>query len=195
MMAKLIGKKKINVAIFASGRGSNLFALIKYSLKKNSKIKINLIVSDNNKSKALRYARNFKIPLLIVNYSTRSTAEKKILKKIKYQKIELICLAGFMKILSKYFIKEFKHPILNIHPSLLPKYKGLKTHERALMNKEKFTGCTVHFVNSKIDDGKIILQKRVKINAKDNVKTLNKKVLNEEHKIYPKAVTKILFNY
>ena len=100
-----------------------------------------------------------------------------------------------MKILSKNFIKEFKYPILNIHPSLLPKYKGLKTHERALINKEKFTGCTVHFVNSKIDDGKIILQKRVKINAKDNVKTLNKKVLNEEHKIYPKAVTKILFNY
>ena len=187
--------KKIKTAIFISGRGSNLKSLINYSKKKKSKIKIFLIVSNNSKAEGLKLSKKNKIKKMIVDFKNKKMAENKVIKELNSQNIKLICLAGFMKILSKKFINKFKYPILNIHPSLLPKYKGLKTHERALINKEKFTGCTVHFVNSKIDDGKIILQKRVKINAKDNVKTLNKKVLNEEHKIYPKAVTKILFNY
>ncbi len=97
-----------------------------------------------------------------------------------------------MKILSESFIKRFKGKILNIHPSLLPKYKGLNTHERAIFNKEKFSGCTVHFVNSKLDSGKIIIQKRVKINKKDDPKSLSKKILKQEHLLYPKALKKIL---
>ena len=97
-----------------------------------------------------------------------------------------------MKILSGSFIKRFKGKILNIHPSLLPKYKGLNTHERAIFNKEKFSGCTVHFVNSKLDSGKIIIQKRVKINKKDDPKSLSKKILKQEHLLYPKALKKIL---
>ena len=96
-----------------------------------------------------------------------------------------------MKILSKSFIKNFKGRILNIHPSLLPKYKGLKTHQRALLNNEKYSGCTVHFVNSKLDSGKIILQKKVKINKNDTPRTLSKKILIQEHKLYPKAILKI----
>ena len=96
-----------------------------------------------------------------------------------------------MKILSRNFIKSFKGKILNIHPSLLPKYKGLNTHERALNNKEKYSGCTVHFVNSKLDSGKIILQKKVKISKNETKDTLAKKILVLEHKIYPKAIMKI----
>ena len=97
-----------------------------------------------------------------------------------------------MKILSKNFIKNFKGKILNIHPSLLPKYKGLNTHKRAIENKEKYSGCTVHFVNSKLDSGKIIFQKKIKILKKDTPKSLAKKVLAEEHKLYPKAILKVI---
>ena len=114
-----------------------------------------------------------------------------MLKDLKKNKVKLICLAGFMKILSKNFIKNFKGKILNIHPSLLPKFKGLNTHERAINKKEKYSGCTVHFVNSKLDSGKIVLQKKVIIKKSDTPKTLAKKILSQEHKLYPKAILKI----
>ena len=99
-----------------------------------------------------------------------------------------------MKILSPYFIKKFKGIILNIHPSLLPRYKGLNTHERVLQNKEKFSGCTVHYVNSRLDSGKIILKKKVKISNNETPKSLSKKVLKQEHLIYPKAIVKVIAN-
>jgi len=97
-----------------------------------------------------------------------------------------------MKILSSSFINKFKGKIVNIHPSLLPKYKGLNTHVRVLNNKEKYSGCTVHFVNSKLDSGKIILQKKIKVLKNDTAKTLQKRILKEEHKIYPKALQMII---
>ena len=97
-----------------------------------------------------------------------------------------------MKIISKNFIKKFKGKIINIHPSLLPKYKGLRTHERVIRNNEKFSGCTVHFVNAKLDSGKIILQKKVRISKKDTPNILAKKILVQEHKIYPRAIMKII---
>jgi len=118
-----------------------------------------------------------------------------LLKILKFNNIKLICLAGFLRILSKYFIKSFKGKIINIHPSLLPKYKGLNTHERVLKKNEKFTGCSVHFVNEKLDGGKIILQKKIKIFKKDDVKSLKNRVLKEEYKLYPKSIIKILSNY
>ena len=96
-----------------------------------------------------------------------------------------------MKILSKNFIKKFKGKILNIHPSLLPKYKGLNTHKKVLINKDKYSGCTVHFVNSRLDSGKIILQKKVKISKNETEISLTKKILTQEHKLYPKAILKI----
>ena len=111
---------------------------------------------------------------------------------LKKKNINIICLAGFMKILSKNFIKRFNGKILNIHPSLLPKYKGLNTHLRVILNKERYSGCTVHFVNSKLDSGKIILQKKVKILNKDTVKSLAARVLIQEHALYPKALNKII---
>ena len=190
-MVQLIGSRKIKTAVFISGAGSNLKSLIKFSRLKKSPISINLIISNNFKSKGLKLANNFKIKKRLFNFKKKKIAEKKILLELKRNKINFICLAGFMKVLSKNFIKSFNGKILNIHPSLLPKFKGLNTHERVLRSKEKYSGCTVHFVNSKLDSGKIILQKKVRILKNDNSKTLAKKILKQEHKLYPKAILKI----
>jgi len=192
-MIKYSGPKKIKTAVFISGTGSNLKNLIKFSKQKNFPISIDLIISNNAKAKGLIYANNFKIKKKVFNFSNKIIAEKKILSLLFKNKIKLICLAGFMKILSKSFIQRFTGKILNIHPSLLPKYKGLDTHARALKNNDKYSGCTVHLVNSKLDSGKIILQKKVKIYKNDNIETLSKRVLKQEHKLYPAAI-KRLFN-
>ena len=191
-MVKLIGFKKVNTAVFISGTGSNLKSLIKFSLLKKSPIKINLIVSSNIKAKGLEYAKLYKIKKKTYNFKNTSFSEKVLLKDLEINKINLICLAGFMIILSKNFIKKFNGKILNIHPSLLPKYKGLNTHERVIKNKEKFSGCTVHYVNSQLDAGKIIMQKKVKVSKKENPQSLKEKILKHEHQIYPKAISKIL---
>jgi len=191
-MVKLNGKKKLIVSVFISGRGTNLKSLINFSKKKNSPIKIVLVVCNNNNAKGISYAKKNKIKLLTINYKNKKKAENKILKNLKKNKINLICLAGFMKILSKQIINVYKNRILNIHPSLLPKYKGLNTHKRAIKNKEKFTGCTVHLVNSKLDSGKIILQKKIKIFKKDDENSLSKRVLKIENLIYPKAIKKFI---
>ena len=190
-MIKSSGLEKIKTAVFISGKGSNLKNLIKYSKKKTSPIVIKLIISNFRKSKGLKYSKQFNIKKNVINFKKIKLAENKILKLLNENKINFICLAGFMKILSKRFIKKFKGKIINIHPSLLPKYKGLNTHKEVLKNKEKFTGCTVHYVNSKLDSGKIILQRKVKIKKTDSVKTLSAKVLSQEHKLYPAAINKI----
>ena len=192
-MEKSIGKKK--VAVFISGKGSNLKSLIKYSKTKNSKIKIILVISNNLYSKGLGFAKKFKIKNTFIKYSNKKNFENQALSLVKKDKVDLICLAGFMKVLSGNFIKNFSKPILNIHPSLLPKYKGLNTHERAIKNKEIYSGATVHVVTEKLDSGKIILQQKVKIIKKDNEKTLKKKILRIEHEIYPKAVSKFLTSF
>ena len=191
-MVKLIGFKKVNTAVFISGTGSNLKSLIKFSLLKKSPIKINLIVSSNIKAKGLEYAKLYKIKKKTYNFKNTSFSEKVLLKDLEINKINLICLAGFMIILSKNFIKKFNGKILNIHPSLLPKYKGLNTHERVIKNKEKFSGCTVHYVNSQLDAGKIIMQKKVKVSIKETPQSLKEKILKQEHQIYPKAISKVL---
>ena len=191
-MVKLIGFKKVNTAVFISGTGSNLKSLIKFSLLKKSPIKINFIVSSKIKAKGLEYAKLHKIKKKTYNFKNTSFSEKVLLKDLKINKINLICLAGFMIILSKNFIKKFNGKILNIHPSLLPKYKGLNTHERVIKNKEKYSGCTVHYVNSQLDAGKIIMQKKVKVSKKENPQSLKEKILKQEHQIYPKAISKAL---
>jgi len=194
-MVKSIGPKKIRTAVFISGTGSNLENLIKFSLKKRSPIEIILIISNNTKAKGLKFSKLYKIKKKVYNYDKKKISEKRILKDLKSNNIKLICLAGFMKILSKDFIRNFKGKILNIHPSLLPKYKGLNTHERVILNNEKFSGCTVHIVNARLDSGKIILQKQVKINKKDNSETLSKKILKQEHLLYPKALKKMFSKF
>ena len=190
-MALSTGYNRVRTAVFISGTGSNLKSLIKFSKSKKSPISINFIISNNPKAKGLNYAKKFKIKKKVLNFQNTILSENKLLSILKKNNIEMICLAGFMKILSKNFIKKFKGKILNIHPSLLPKYKGLNTHEKALINKEKYSGCTVHFVNSRLDSGKIILQKRVKISENETVESLAKKILVQEHKLYPKAILKI----
>ena len=193
-MVELIGSNKIKTAVFISGTGSNLKNLIKFSLLKKSPIKVCFIVSDNIKAKGLNFAKKYKIKEKTYNFKNKKLSENLILKDLKKNKIKLICLAGFMKILSSNFIKKFDNNILNIHPSLLPKYKGLNTHERVLKNNERFSGCTVHYVNSSLDSGKIILQKKVLISKKDTPSTLKKKILKQEHILYPKAINKLLAN-
>ena len=185
------GNKRIKTAVFISGKGSNLKSLIKFSKTNKSPISVELIISSNSKAKGLNYSKIYKIKKNVLNFKNNNLSEKKLLSILKINNIKLICLAGFMKLLSNNFIKKFKGKILNIHPSLLPKYKGLNTHKRVLNNKEKYSGCTVHFVNSRLDSGKIILQKKVKISKHETEDSLAKKILAQEHKIYPKAILKV----
>ena len=190
-MKKLIGLKKTKTAVFISGTGSNLENLIKFSKKKNSPISVNLIISNTSYAKGLKYSRKYNIQKKIINFKNKKLAEKKVFKFLLKKNIKLICLAGFMKILSKNFIKKFKGKIINIHPSLLPKYKGLNTHKKAIENNDKYAGCSVHFVTAKIDSGKIIMQKKVRIKKNDTIYSLSKKVLKKEHLLYPAAIKKI----
>ena len=191
-MEKYPGKKKM--AVFISGRGSNLRSLVRYSKQKKSLFSILLVISNNPNAKGLKYASKSKIKNYGIKYKKNFNFENRSLKLLKKYNIDILCLAGFMKILSGNFIKKFYKPILNIHPSLLPKYKGLNTHERAIKNRDKFAGASVHKVTQKLDSGRIILQKKVKILKLDNQKSLEKKVLKIEHEIYPKAVDKFLSN-
>jgi len=191
---EILNGKKINIAVFISGRGSNLKSLIKHYKKRKSRVSIKLVISNNSKANGLIYAKQAKIKSYVLNFKKNNVIEKKLLKKLLKNNINLICLAGFMKILSKNFIKKFNKPILNIHPSLLPKYKGLNTHIRVIKNKEKYSGATVHLVSAKLDSGKIILQKKIKVSKYENEKSLQKKVLKIEHNLYPKAIKKILIS-
>ena len=190
-MVQSVGYNKIKTAVFISGTGTNLKSLIKFSKTEKSPIVIELVISDNSKAKGLYIAKKYKIKKKVLNFKKKNLTENNLLSILKTNNIEIICLAGFMQILSKNFIKKFKGKILNMHPSLLPKYKGLNTHKRVLNNKEKYSGCTVHFVNAKLDSGKIIVQKKVKISKKDTEVSLAKKILTQEHKLYPKALIKV----
>ena len=190
-MKKLAGLKKTKSAVFISGKGSNLKALIKFSNKKISPILIKLIISNKSTAKGLEYANQSNIEKKVINFENSKIAEKKILNLLNKKKINFICLAGFMKILSKNFLHKFKGKIINIHPSLLPKYKGLNTHQRTIKNHDKYSGCTVHYVTNKLDSGKIIMQKKIRINKNETIKSLEKKILKQEHLLYPSAIRKI----
>ena len=182
---------KIKSCVFISGNGSNLKSLIKSSRNYNFPIKIKLIISNNIKAKGLDFAKKYNIPFKFFAYDNQKKFERSSLYEIKKRKIKFLCLAGFMKILSKNFIKNFGYQIINIHPSLLPKFKGLNTHKRVLKSKEKYSGCTVHFVSPVLDSGKIILQKRVLISKNETESSLRKKILLQEHKIYPRSIISI----
>ena len=185
-------KEKTNIAVFISGRGTNLKALILRSNKKSCNYRIKFVVSSKKNATGLKIARKNKVPTKIISKQFLKAEQKKLAKILINKNIRFICLAGFMKILSPYFLYFFKNKIINIHPSLLPKYKGLNTHQRALKAKEKFSGCTIHFVNKKLDSGKIIAKKKVKILKKDSLKKLEKRVLKEENKLYPLVLEKLI---
>ena len=176
------------IVVLASGEGSNFSAIV------NNGIKVERVITNNPNANVIKRAKEAGVGSLLVKPDGTETREEydfKIDYGI-YHDIDLIVLAGWMRILSPWFCEKWKGKIINIHPSLLPKYKGLNTHERVIKNKEKFSGCTVHLVNNKLDSGKIILQKRIKILKKDNEISLAKKILKIEHQLYPRAIVKIL---
>ena len=185
-------KEKANIAVFISGRGTNLKAIILRSKKKKCNYKVAYVISNKKNAVGLKIAKKNKILTKILSQSFLKTEQKKLAKILINKNVKFICLAGFMKILSPYFINFFKNKVINIHPSLLPKYKGLNTHKRALEAKEKFSGCTIHYVSEKLDSGKIIAKKKVKIFKKDTLKKLEKRVLKEENKLYPLVLEKLV---
>jgi phosphoribosylglycinamide formyltransferase 1 len=188
---EILSGKKIKTCIFISGHGSNLSSLINYSRNYNFPIKISLVISNNKSSKGLLLAKKYGIPNKFFPSDDSKKFERKCLLELKRSNIKFLCLAGFMSILSKNFINNFKYKIVNIHPSLLPKYKGLNTHMRVLKNNEKYSGCTVHFVSNKLDSGKIVLQKKVLINPTETEKSLKLKILKKEHDLYAQSIINI----
>ena len=182
---------KIKTCVFISGKGSNLETIIKNSRNYSFPIKICLIISDNSRAKGLNLAKKYSIPFKCFSSKNKKVFERNILFEIRRLGIKFICLAGFMKVLSNNFITSFGYKIINIHPSLLPKYKGLNTHKRVLKNEDRYSGCTVHYVSSQLDSGKIISQKKVLVDKNETEKTLKKKVLALEHKLYSQSIISV----
>lgn len=183
--------KKLKLAVFISGRGSNLQSLIDACEGPDFPAEIVVVVSNRADAYGLVRAQNAGIPTLIIphkNYETREAFEQAILDGLRPLTVDLICQAGFMRILTPHFLNHFHGPIINIHPALLPKFKGLHTHERALEAGESTSGCTVHYVSEGVDEGEIILQKTVPILPGDTAETLAARVLEQEHIAYPEAI-------
>ena len=193
-MKKSDGKLKYNIAVFISGKGSNLNSIIKYSKQKKVRYNVKIVISNKNKVGGLLIAKKYNIENYFIDFTKSKKLGNKVINILKKNNINLVCLAGFMKVLPSYFIKSYNGKIINIHPSLLPKYKGLNTHQRAIDNGEKYSGCTLHFVNSKLDSGKIIMQRKVKILKSDNSERLAKRVLKQEHILYPIGLKKLISN-
>ena len=182
---------KINTCVFISGNGSNLKSIIKNSRDYNFPINIRLVISNNKNASGFKIAKKYSIPCKFFSTKNKKLFERNCLFELKKKNIKFLCLAGFMKVLSNNFIKSFGSKIINIHPSLLPSYKGLNTHKRVLKNKEKYSGCTVHFVTPKLDSGRIILQKKIIIDKNETENSLQKKILRLEHTLYPISIISI----
>ena len=182
---------KLSVAILISGSGSNMVQLIK-SMDNNHPAYPGVVISNKPDAAGIKKAQDLGIPTEIIcdnfHKSNGWDFESKLREILNRYEVKIICLAGFMKILSKDFIEVFKGRILNIHPSLLPKYKGLNTHARAVAAKDKFSGCSVHLVTAELDGGPILAQSKVTIDKTDTAETLSSKVLKEEHLLYPEVL-------
>ena len=185
----------MNIAILCSGGGTNLQAIIDAAKKGYIPARIALVVSDNKDAFALKRAKDAGIETLVLNakdFKTREAFDKEIVKNLERRNIELVVLAGFMRLLSPYFVSQFPNRILNIHPALLPAFPGLEAQRQALEHGVKFTGCSVHFVDENLDAGPIILQAAVPVLDDDTVETLSARILKEEHRIYSEAITIVL---
>ena len=183
------------IAVLISGNGSNLEALIDACKKNVINGSIDIVISNNPDAYGIQRAKNHSINYKIIDnnrFETREDFDKALVEELNDSNPDLIVLAGFMRILTSVMTEAFRNKIINIHPSLLPKYKGLNTHYKAIKNKDIYSGATVHIVNEKLDSGKIILQKKVKILKSDSGTTLEKKILKIEHQIYPKAIIRLL---
>ncbi len=181
------------IAILISGRGSNMLNIIEACNNKKLYSSVNLVVSNRPNALGLKVASKYKVrtEILDSNSLTKENFESLLDKILKKNNINLVCLAGFMQILSKDFVKKWPKMILNIHPSILPSFKGLNAQRQAIENKAKYSGCTVHFVNEEMDSGEIIDQKIVSISTNDDVDSLSKKILMEEHKLYIKVLKEL----
>lgn len=189
----MANKSLSNIVVLISGFGSNLQSIIDNA--DDIGIKIACVISNVDGAFGLSRAKTNNIPTQVIrhqDFSAHTKFDAQMIKHIQKFKPKLIILAGFMKILSADFIKTFEGKILNIHPALLPKFKGLNTHQRAIDAGEKYTGASVHFVTNELDSGAIIMQKSVAISTTDNAQTLAKKVLQQEHILYPLAIKKVL---
>ena len=181
----------MNIAIFCSGNGTNLQAIVNSQKKGHIKAEIKLVVSDAPSCYALTRAKDAGIKTLVVerkNFKTKKDFEEEILKALKKENIDLIVLAGYMRMLSEDFIASYENKILNVHPALLPSFKGTQGIKDAFEYGVKLTGTTVHFVTKDMDSGPVILQSSVKVTEDDTEETLREAVHEEEHKIYPRAI-------
>ena len=183
--------RKVKTAVLISGRGSNMVSLVKAARGKNYPAKINLVISNNPEAAGLDKALDLGVMAMAIGhkkFKTRKHFEIALDAVLKEAKIELICCAGFMRVLTPWFVSRWEGRLLNIHPSLLPKYKGLNTHQRALEAGDKEHGCTVHYVTAELDGGETILQQRIKISTFDTAESLAAKLLPYELTLYPKAL-------
>ena len=184
----------LNLGILISQDGSNMLNIVKACHEKKIQANVKIVISNNPDSKGLKKLKNFKTKskiLLLKDFKNKKAYEEKINELFKENNVNFICLAGYMIILERDFLEKWKKRVINIHPSLLPSFKGLEPQKQAIQKKVKFSGCTVHYVNDRIDDGEIIDQSIVKIDNKETVKSLKKKILLEEHKLYISVLVRI----
>ena len=184
----------ISLGILISGRGSNMLNIVKACLKKKINAEVKVVIGNNTKSECLEKIKNkgFKIKIIQnKDFKNKELYEEKLSNVLKTEKVELVCLAGYTKILSEKFLKKWKNRVINIHPSILPSFKGLNAQAKAFNYKVKYSGCTVHYVNEELDGGEIIDQRIVKIEKDDDINSLKKKILKEEHKLYISVIDKL----
>lgn len=184
-------KDMINIGVLASGRGTNLQAIIEAIKEGKIEGRISIVISDNRDAFALKRAKQNNIETKYVNFKSfkkREDYDKKIVGYLKEKDVDLVVLAGYMRILSHYFIKMYKNRIMNIHPALLPSFPGLHAQRQAVEYGVKISGCTVHFVEEGVDSGPIILQKAIEVKDNDTKESLVERILKEEHQIYPRAI-------
>ena len=184
----------LNLGILISQNGSNMLNIVKACHEKKIQANVKIVISNNPDSKGLKKLKNFNTKskiLLLKDFKNKKTYEEKINELFKKNNVNFICLAGYMKILERDFLEKWKKRVINIHPSLLPSFKGLEPQKQAIEKKVKFSGCTVHYVNDNIDDGEIIDQSIVKMDKKETVESLKKKILLEEHKLYINVLIKM----
>ena len=197
LFSKSAKKKNINVAIFISSRGSNMEVILKnIETSKLKGINVKLVISDNEDAKGLSIARKYNVRSEYIDPAPFKTklegfAEDKVIKMLQEENIELVCLAGFMRMVKQNFVKAYEGRIINIHPSILPNFKGIKAQKQAIEANAKESGCTVHFVDLGMDTGAIIAQRKVKIKKDDDEKSLSKKIIKQEYILYTKVLQNI----
>jgi len=184
-------KGGVNLAVFASGRGSNFSAIVKAIKQNRIKARLKILVCDQPQAAVIKRAQIAGVRVVLArrqDFSRRIDFEAAIIQRLEDYNIDLIALAGFMRVLSPAFVKKYRNRILNIHPSLLPEFKGAHAIGDALAAGADFTGVTVHFVDEKVDHGPVILQRKIKIRGKDTLASLEKRIHILEHKLYPQAI-------